>query len=164
MTVRGSGSGHDLFEDPSATADDRRALDELFSAAYDELRRLAASVRRSDPRATLSPTALVNEAWLKLAASPQLAHTSRPHFKRIAARAMRQVLVEAARRRRAEKRGGGSAAVTFDEGSSPARRRRTTSSRSMARSTRWPASARARRRSSRAASSPAWTSPRRRIY
>jgi RNA polymerase sigma factor (TIGR02999 family) len=119
MTVRGSGSGHDRFDDPPAAADDRRALDDLFSAAYEELRRLAASVRRSDPRATLGPTALVNEAWLKLAASPQLAYTSRLHFKRIAARAMRQVLVEAARRRRAEKRGGGSAVVTFDEGLVP---------------------------------------------
>ena len=61
-----------------------------FSAAYDELRRLAASVRRDDPSRTLSPTALVNEAWLKLASSPQFAATSPAHFKRIAARAMRQ--------------------------------------------------------------------------
>jgi len=94
---------------------DRRALDELFSVTYEELRRLAASVRRDDPSATLSPTALVNEAWLKLAGTPQVASTSRLHFKRIAARAMRQVLVEAARRRHAEKRGGGQLAVTLDE-------------------------------------------------
>ena len=71
---------------------DKRALDDLFSAAYEELRRLAASVRRNDPGATLSPTALVNEAWLKLADSPAVARTSPLHFKRIAARAMRQVL------------------------------------------------------------------------
>jgi len=95
--------------------DDAQALNDLFSAAYEELRRLAASVRRHDPSATLSPTALVNEAWLKLADSPWVARTSRVHFKRIAARAMRQVLIEAARRRRAEKRGGGAAIVTFDE-------------------------------------------------
>jgi RNA polymerase sigma factor (TIGR02999 family) len=94
---------------------DARALDELFSATYEELRRLAASVRRSDPTATLSPTGLVNEAWLKLRASPWVANTTRLHFKRIAARAMRQVLVEAARRRRSEKRGGGVALVTLDE-------------------------------------------------
>jgi RNA polymerase sigma factor (TIGR02999 family) len=94
---------------------DRRALDDLFSATYEELRRLAATVRRGDPSATLSPTALVNEAWLKLAASPHVAQTSPLHFKRIAARAMRQVLVEAARRRSADKRGGGDAVVTFDE-------------------------------------------------
>jgi RNA polymerase sigma factor (TIGR02999 family) len=94
---------------------ERRALDDLFSAAYEELRRLAASVRRNDPAATLSPTALVNEAWLKLADSPSVADTSPLHFKRIAARAMRQVLVEAARRRTADKRGGGAAVVTFDD-------------------------------------------------
>ena len=95
--------------------DDARALDQLFSAAYDELRRLAAAVRRGDPSATLSPTALVNEAWLKLRESPHVARASSVHFKRIAARAMRQVLIEAARRRQAEKRGGGAAVVTFDE-------------------------------------------------
>lgn len=94
---------------------ERRALDDLFSAAYEELRRLAASVRRHDPAATLSPTALVNEAWLKLADSPSVARTSPLHFKRIAARAMRQVLVEAARRRNADKRGGGAPVVTFDD-------------------------------------------------
>jgi RNA polymerase sigma factor (TIGR02999 family) len=92
-------------------------LDALYGAAYEELRRLASAVRRSDPGTTLSPTTLVNEAWLKLAASPPRAPASRLHFKRIAARAMRQVLVEAARRRSAEKRGGGKVAlVTFDEG------------------------------------------------
>src|SRR5262245_34414180 len=96
--------------------DDRQALDYLFSATYEELRRLASSIKRGDPGVTLSPTALVNEAWLKLAASPQFAATSRLHFKRIAARAMRQVLVEAARRRHAAKRGGADAIfVTFDD-------------------------------------------------
>lgn len=95
--------------------EDRRALDAVFSEAYEELRRLAATVRQGDPSATLSPTALVNEAWLKLADSPHVAHTSRLHFKRIAARAMRQVLIEAARRRQADKRGGGAAFVTFED-------------------------------------------------
>jgi RNA polymerase sigma factor (TIGR02999 family) len=96
-------------------AGDREHLDDLFSAAYEELRRLAASVRRDDPGATITPTALVNEAWLKLADTPSVANTSKLHFKRIAARAMRQVLVDAARRRNAHKRGGGVALVTFDE-------------------------------------------------
>ncbi len=94
---------------------DRAALEELFTATYEELRRLASSIRRGDPSATLSPTALVNEAWLKLAGSPPLRSVSRVHFKRIAARAMRQVLIEAARRRNAQKRGGGVTPVTFDE-------------------------------------------------
>ena len=94
---------------------DRGALDQLFSDTYEELRRLAASVRRRDPSITLNPTALVNEAWLKLASTPAVASTSPLHFKRIAARAMRQVLVEAARRRNSHKRGGGVLAVTFDD-------------------------------------------------
>jgi RNA polymerase sigma factor (TIGR02999 family) len=65
----------------------------------------------------VNPTALVHEAWLKLANSPAFVSTSQLHFKRIAARAMRQLLVESARRRSSQKRGGeGRAAfVTFDE-------------------------------------------------
>src|SRR5262249_51351258 len=76
-----------------------------------ELRRLASTVKRSDPGATFTPTALVNQAWIKLASSPNFSTTSPLHFKRIAARAMRQVLVEAARRRDSAKRGG--SAVAF---------------------------------------------------
>lgn len=94
----------------------RDSLDQLFTAAYEELRRLAGRIRQNDPGDTLNPTALVNEAYLKLAQSLRIAPASRLHFKRIAARAMRQVLVEAARRRQAEKRGGGCAVITFDEG------------------------------------------------
>jgi len=95
----------------------RQSLDQLFSLTYEELRRLAASVKRGDPSSTLSPTALVNEAWLKLAKSPRIAAESPLHFKRIAARAMRQLLIEAARRRNAQKRGGDGEAifVTFDD-------------------------------------------------
>lgn len=93
----------------------RETLDELFSLTYEELRRLASSVRRRDGRATISPTALVNEAWIKLVKSPPAGLVSPLHFKRVAARAMRQVLVEAARRRNSDKRGGGQALVTFDE-------------------------------------------------
>lgn len=100
---------------PREIMGERRELDLLFSVTYEELRRLASSVRRSDPGATLSPTMLVNEAWLKLASSPPAAVSSRLHFKRIAARAMRQVLVEAARRHSAEKRGADVAFVTFDD-------------------------------------------------
>lgn len=99
------------FGEGGSLPQERRALDDLFSVTYEELRRLASSVKRGDQSATLSPTALVNEAWLKLANSPRFASTSRLHFKRIAARAMRQVLVEAARRRNAGKRGGPDAVV-----------------------------------------------------
>lgn len=90
----------------SETPEQRRALDDLFSVTYEELRRLASSVGRYDPSATFTPTVLVNEAWLKLARSPEISALSQAHFKRIAARAMRQILVEAARRRHAQKRGG----------------------------------------------------------
>jgi RNA polymerase sigma factor (TIGR02999 family) len=93
---------------------ERRALDDQFSVAYEELRRLAFAVRRSDVNATLNPTALVNEAWLKLAGCPQFVSASPLHFKRIAARAMRQVLIEAARRRNAQKRSQ-SAVVAFED-------------------------------------------------
>jgi RNA polymerase sigma factor (TIGR02999 family) len=94
---------------------DREAVDRLFALAYEELKRLASVVRRDERTVTLTPTALVNEAWLKLSATPALGRLSRLEFKRVAARAMRQVLIEAARRRLAGKRGGGLAMVTFDE-------------------------------------------------
>ena len=106
----------------SIAPQERRALDELFSLTYEELRRLASSVRRGDPSATLTPTVLVNEAWIKMANSPELGATSQLHFKRIAARAMRQLLIEAARKRGASKRGGEEdvAIITYDESMLPA--------------------------------------------
>jgi hypothetical protein len=99
------------------TATDDPPLEQLFSAAYEELRRLASAVKRDDRSATLSPTTLVNEAFLKLANdAPRFKALSHLHFKRIVARAMRQVLVEAARRRNADKRGGpGVVFVTWDD-------------------------------------------------
>ena len=101
---------------------DRKALDALFTLAYEELRRVAAGLRRRDSRSTISPTGLVNEAWVKLAKAPPGVVASREHFTRIAARAMRQVLVEAARRRQTDKRGSNIEMVEFDEsvGTSPA--------------------------------------------
>jgi len=95
----------------------KHALDDVFSATYEELRRLASAVRRSDFNASLTPTTLVNEAWLRLQSSPDLAFESALHFKRIAARAMRQILIESARRRHARKRGGDGSAifVTLDD-------------------------------------------------
>jgi RNA polymerase sigma factor (TIGR02999 family) len=103
--------------DDIASPSQRRELDRIFSLVYEELRRLAALVRRNDPCAKVSSTTLVHEAWLKLKDSPRLADTSIPHFKAIAARAMRQVLVDAARKRIAQKRGGNDEAfqVTLDE-------------------------------------------------
>ena len=101
-------------------AEERLDLDQLFSLAYEELRRLASAVKRGDASCTINPTALVNEAWLRLVNSPSLAPASRLHFKRIAARAMRQILVEAARRRNTHKRGDEMQRVTFDESISQA--------------------------------------------
>jgi RNA polymerase sigma-70 factor, ECF subfamily len=94
-------------------------LDDVFSLIYEELRRLASQVRRGDASATLNSTALVHEAWLKLKDSPHLASTSAPHFKAIAAKAMRQVLVDAARRRNAQKRGAGEVIQLSSECSDP---------------------------------------------
>jgi len=98
-----------------AELEDRESFDKLFSLVYEELRGLAANVLRSEQGNHLTPTTLVHEAWLKLAHSPELAQTSRLHCRRIAARAMRQVLVEAARRRRAARRGDADLHITFDE-------------------------------------------------
>jgi RNA polymerase sigma-70 factor, ECF subfamily len=94
---------------------ERSALDHLFSRAYEELRRLATRVRTDRDGDTLNPTVLVHEAWIRMSGSPELGSLSHAHFKRVAARAMRQVLVDAARRRNAGKRGGGASFVTFDD-------------------------------------------------
>ena len=116
-SLRAPAAARGEFGQSEKAAQERQALDQLFSLAYEELRRLASSVKRGDPSSTLSPTALVNEAWLKLAKQPGIAAASRLHFKRIAARAMRQLLVEAARRRNAHKRGGDGEIifVSFDD-------------------------------------------------
>jgi RNA polymerase sigma factor (TIGR02999 family) len=91
----------------------RQALDDLFSIAYEELRRLAASVKYSNPNASLSTSTLINEAWLKLVNSSRLELSSRLHFTCVAAKAMRQIVVDEARRRGAVKRQA--LFVTFDD-------------------------------------------------
>jgi RNA polymerase sigma factor (TIGR02999 family) len=93
---------------------DPSALEELTPLVLGELRQLAAAyLRRERPGHTLQATALVNEAYLRLAGQKPGRWQGRKHFYGIAARLMRQVLVEHARRRGAEKRGGGRAAVTL---------------------------------------------------
>jgi RNA polymerase sigma factor (TIGR02999 family) len=89
---------------PSLGQEGREALDLVFSLVYEDLRRLASWYRRREPHMTVSTGTLVHEAWIKLKDSPQLAATSEAHFKGIAARAMRQILVDEARRRKASKR------------------------------------------------------------
>jgi RNA polymerase sigma factor (TIGR02999 family) len=93
-------------------------LDDLYSLVYEELRHLAAFIRRSEANAPVDTTALVHEAWLKLKDSPSVGLKPPPHFKAIAARAMRQVLVDEARRRNARKRGGAGEAVLVSLGDS----------------------------------------------
>lgn len=94
---------------------DRAALHErLFSQVYAELRGMAASLLRSEqPDHTLQPTELIHEAYLKLLASHPVTWEGRAHFFGAAARAMREILVEAARRRGARKRGGDWRRVTL---------------------------------------------------
>jgi RNA polymerase sigma factor (TIGR02999 family) len=104
---------------PSHPPEERRALDDLYSLVYEELRRLASSVRRREVNVTLNSTALVHEAWLKLKGTPSVGLKPLPHFKAIAARAMRQVLVDEARRRNTRKRGGAGEAIRVDLGDSP---------------------------------------------
>lgn len=96
-------------------AGDRSALDHLIPLVYRELHRLADGfMRRQRPGHTLRPTDLVAEAYEKLAgATPDLA--DRVHFFAVAARVMRQILVDHARERSAGKRGGGERPITLDE-------------------------------------------------
>lgn len=100
----------------AAGGGDRAVLDALFHHVYDELRRLAAKVRGRGAGQTLCTTALVHEAYLKLVPSAEIDWQGRAHFFGVAARAMRQIVVDAARRRSRQKRGGpDSWTVTFDE-------------------------------------------------
>ena len=93
---------------------DSSALDELTPLVYAELRQVAAAyLRRERPGHTLQATALVNEAYVRLVGQRRGRWQGRKHFYGIAARLMRQVLVEHARRHGAEKRGGGRSAVTL---------------------------------------------------
>src|SRR5258706_5039644 len=99
----------------AAGAGDGGAFSQAFEASYDELRRLARRQLRSlRPGETLATTALVNEAFLKLVRRP-VGCEDRTHFFALAARAMRQILVDYARERGALKRGGDRHQTTLDE-------------------------------------------------
>ncbi|HRP08811.1 MAG TPA: ECF-type sigma factor [Gemmatimonadales bacterium] len=94
---------------------DPDAAEELLSLVYDDLRMVAARQLSGErPDHILRPTALVHEAWLRLSGGARVAYESRGHFFRIAARAMRQVLVDEARRHDAAKRGADARAITID--------------------------------------------------
>jgi RNA polymerase sigma factor (TIGR02999 family) len=96
---------------------DERAMTALMPLVYDELRRVAAAyLRRERQGQTLQPTALVHEVYLRLLKDRKLSWESRAHFVGIAARSMRQILVDRARARGADKRGGALVRVTIDPG------------------------------------------------
>ena len=89
-------------------AGDKRAEDELLAGLYRELRHLAAGYLRRDRREhTLQPTALVNEAYVKMLGGQKVSWQNRAHFFGVAARVMRQILIDYARARKTDKRGGG---------------------------------------------------------
>jgi RNA polymerase sigma factor (TIGR02999 family) len=92
------------------------SADALYPVVYDELRRLAHHHRRHRAASeTLSTTALVHEAYLRLSEGDGVRWSDRAHFLALASRAMRFVLVDQARARNAEKRGGGVAEVSLDD-------------------------------------------------
>jgi len=102
---------------PAARAGRREAFDRVLQLVYHDLRALAGrQLGREGALRTLQPTALVHEAYIKLAAGGDLPAKDRAHLLAIAARAMRQVLVDEARRRNAAKRGGGASAATLMDG------------------------------------------------
>jgi len=95
---------------------DQGALEKLTALVYDELRRMAARyLRRERSGHTLQATALVNEVYLQLIGQPNVDWRDRAHFFAIAARLMRQILVDHARAHAAAKRGGGEAALRLNE-------------------------------------------------
>jgi RNA polymerase sigma factor (TIGR02999 family) len=97
-------------------AGDREAFDRLYARVYAELREIAHHrLSRCRPGDTLSTTALVHEAYLRLADESAARTGDRPHFLALASRAMRFILVDHARARRRQKRGGGDAPLPLDQ-------------------------------------------------
>ena len=94
---------------------DPQAAEALLPLVYQELRRLAAhKMAQEAPGQTLQPTALVHEAWLRLAGQENQTYANRTHFFAVAAEAMRRILIDRARRRRAVRRGGQALRVDTD--------------------------------------------------
>jgi RNA polymerase sigma factor (TIGR02999 family) len=102
---------------------DESVLDELTPLVYSELRILARSRLANERRAGISPTELVHEAFLRLVRQDQPEWASRTHFYYIAARLMRQILVDFVRETHAQKRGGEVAALSLDDAMNVAERR-----------------------------------------
>ena len=97
-------------------AGDTKAADGLLVLVDDELRRLAASkLAREAPGQTLQPTALVHEAWLRLAGERDASFKDREHFFRASAEAMRRILIDRARRKQTQRHGGEFQRVDFEK-------------------------------------------------
>jgi RNA polymerase sigma factor (TIGR02999 family) len=97
-------------------AGDKAAFDQVMPMVYAELRKLAGRhLHRERAGHTLQPTALVNEAYVKLIGQHQPDYRSRAHFLGVAAHAMRQILIDHARLRNAKKRGGHELILSLDE-------------------------------------------------
>ena len=95
---------------------DQSVIDELYQLVYDELHRLAHRyMRRENPGHALQTTALVNEAYLRLADVRYLNWEDRAHFFAVSANVMRRILIDEARARRAERRGGENLFIAIDE-------------------------------------------------
>jgi len=101
----------------AAQQGDSTAAEDLLPLVYEELRKLAAARMANEAAGhTLQPTALVHEAWLRLAgADAQVQFANRAHFFAAAAEAMRRILIERARRKGAEKRGGDWKRIDLDK-------------------------------------------------
>jgi RNA polymerase sigma factor (TIGR02999 family) len=95
-------------------AGNAEARDRLFSIVYQDLRRIARSHLRGRATGTLGTTAMVNEAYLRLAGPSAGPWQDRAHFFAVASRAMRQILVDQARRKLAQKRGGGAPVTSLE--------------------------------------------------
>lgn len=105
-------------ENPSRGSLKPLNAEELFESLYGELRKLAGQIFAEQNRGhTLQPTALINEAWLKLAKVNHF--EDRTHFFALAAKAMRQILTDHARHNNRQKRGGGDLQLTLNEGLVP---------------------------------------------
>jgi RNA polymerase sigma factor (TIGR02999 family) len=94
---------------------DQNALNELMPLVYNELHRMARRAWSGQQGVTLQPTALINEAYLKLAGAGNTSFQDRCHFFAVACTAMRQILVNHAKSRNTEKRGSGQVAVSLDD-------------------------------------------------
>ena len=100
---------------PADQPSEPQAAEVLLPQVYEELRRLAAcKMAQEPPGQTLQATALVHEAWLRLAAQDNQTYANRTHFFAVAAEAMRRILIDRARRRQAVRRGGQAQRVDTD--------------------------------------------------